>query len=205
MLHARTRETLKARMKGTQRWREAAGRMHTLVELIQISWLQAEWTLEDKIVILKRKYCWTVCAPPPFMPSLDASFARVYNATCLWLLMTTAALHSTILLTHLSTLTNHLYSEFLFACVYIHASVGVCVGLRYPNSLRVAPSCVCEPIIFTSVPNDCFGSARGGGIEIRLAAVRCAGAFCLSERPEVGDGSIMVFCSFGLQPLAFFF
>lgn len=161
-------DTLKARMKGTQKM-EKRSRMHTLVELIQISWLQAEWTLEDKMIILKRKYCLTVCSFSPFMPSLDASFARVYNATCLWLLMTTAALHSTILLTHLSTLMNHLYSRFLFACVCIYIRVWVCVGLRYPNSRRVAPSCVYEPIIFTSIPNDCFGSARGGGIEMSAA------------------------------------
>lgn len=90
------------------------------------------------MIILKRKYCLTVCSFSPFMPSLDASFARVYNATCLWLLMTTAALHSTILLTHLSTVMNHLYSGFLFACVYIHASVGVC-GSEVPKQPQGCP------------------------------------------------------------------
>lgn len=65
----------------------------------------------------------------PFTLSLDALFARVCNATCLWLLMTTATLYSPVLLTHLSTLMNHLYSAsvYLFSVyVYMHLCMRVC-------------------------------------------------------------------------------
>lgn len=185
---------------------EKRGHTHTLVALIQISWLHAEWTLEDKMIILKRKYCLTVCSFSPFMPSLDASFARVYNATCLWLLMTTAALHSTILLTHLSTLMNHLYSGFLFARVDIHARVGVC-GSEVPKQPQGCPFlCIWANYLYLRSKR-LLWNARGGGIAMSLAAVRCTGAFCLCERPEVGDdlGQSWYFVDLDCSHWPFFF
>lgn len=71
--------------------------------------------------------------------------------------MTTATLYSPILLSHLSTLMNHLYNV-LYACVY--ACVYVRERERFLNCLRVA-SCVYEPIIFTYLsPNDYFEMSK---------------------------------------------
>lgn len=134
--------------------------------------------LRGKIIILKRKYCPTPFGWHfPFTLSLDALFARICNAICLWLLMTIASLYSPILLAHLSTLMNHLYSVCLYLCLCM--CIVICVCLRYLNCRRVAP-CVYEPIIFTYFsPND-FEMSRGGGIEITLAATRS-----MCEGPEV--------------------
>lgn len=89
-----------------------------------------------------RKYC-----PPdfswsfPVKLSLDALFAILRNATCLWLLMITASLYSPILLTHLNILMNHLYC--VCVCVWGTIAAG---GLP-----------LYEPIIFTYFfPNNYF-------------------------------------------------
>lgn len=59
-------------------------------------------------------------------------FAGVSNATCLWLLMTTAALRSLIFPTHLNTLMIHLYSQF--SCPRPHASEPIIFTYSSPNN-----------------------------------------------------------------------
>lgn len=72
--------------------------------------------------------------------------------------MTTATLYSPILLTHLSTLMNHLYS----VCVSFSMHVRVCMWERETEGyLNWVASCVYEPIIFTYLsPNDYFEMSK---------------------------------------------
>jgi len=145
--------------KTHKHWRTSSGRTLTHIHAAHPDFIAASCVdVSGKIIILKRKYC---LAPFRWLSPLFSVIrcsAGLCNATCLWLLMTTATLYSPILLTRSSTLMNHLYSVHVCAslCRCIFTCLCVCVCVRYLNCWRVAPF-VYEPIIFTYFsPNDYF-------------------------------------------------